>query len=278
MKKKVLILVKTYPAISTKYGETVCTAGITEEGEWIRIYPIPFRKIDFNKRYSKYDWIELELTKNSKDFRPESFRPLDPNQIVKLGHIDSDKDTWRERRSFVLKNVYTNMSKLIEDAKDKEKCTSLAVFKPTKILDFTYEKTESFWDPKKIKALESEHSQGSLFETNDLDDITEFEVVDKVPYKFKFRFQDETGKESNLMIEDWETGMLYWNSLKKHEGDTIKACEDVFKKYFEDFAKTKDYYFILGTTLKHHYLSKNPFVIIGDFRPKPIKQPGLFGT
>lgn len=278
MKKKVLILVKTYPAISTKYGETVCTAGITEEGEWIRIYPIPFRKIDFNKRYKKYDWIELDLAKNTKDFRPESYRPLDPNQINQVGHIDTDRNTWDARRSFVLKNVYTDMAKLIEDAKNKEKCTSLAVFKPARILDFTYEKTESFWDPKKIKALESEHSQGSLFETNDLDDITEFEVVDKVPYRFKFRFQDEVGKESHLMIEDWETGMLYWNSLNRHEGNESKACDDVYKTYFEDFAKTKDYYFILGTTLKHHHVSKNPFVIIGDFRPKPIIQPGLFGT
>lgn len=278
MKKKVLILVKTYPAISTKYGETVCTAGITEEGEWIRIYPIPFRKIDFNKRYKKYDWIELDLTKNTKDFRPESYRPLDPNQIDQVGHIDTDRNTWDARRSFVLKNVYTDMAKLIEDAKNKEKCTSLAVFKPASILDFTYEKTESFWDPKKIKALESEHSQGSLFETNDLDDITEFEVVDKVPYKFKFRFQDEMGKESTLMIEDWETGMLYWNSLQQHNGDESKACEAVYRKYFEDFVKTKDYHFILGTTLKHHHVSKNPFVIIGDFRPKPIIQPGLFGT
>lgn len=273
---KILILVKTYPAISVKYGETVCTAGLTENGDWIRVYPIPFRKIDFNKQYSKYDWINLELLKNSKDFRPESYRPKDPNQIQKLGHIHPDGDTWNDRRDVVLKNVYTSMTKLIEDAKNKEKCTSLAIFKPSKILDFTYEKTESFWDPKKIKSLESEHNQGSLFDTNDLDDITEFEVVDKVPYKFKFRFQDEDGKESNMMIEDWETGMLYWNSLKRHEGDESKACMDVYKKYFEDFARTKDYYFILGTTLKHHYLSRNPFVIIGDFRPKKITQPGLF--
>jgi len=78
-----------------------------------------------------------------------------------------------------------------------------------------------------------------------------------------------------ISVKYEETGMLYWNSLKRHEGDDNKACMDVYKKYFEDFARTKDYYFILGTTLKHHYLSRNPFVIIGDFRPKKITQPGL---
>jgi hypothetical protein len=66
MKMKILVLVKTYPAISKKYGEIVCTAGITEDGKWIRIYPIPFRKINYRKRFKKYDWIEIELTKNKK--------------------------------------------------------------------------------------------------------------------------------------------------------------------------------------------------------------------
>ena len=55
-----------------------------------------------------------------------------------------------------------------------------------------------------------------------------------------------------------------------------KAVEDVKKKYFEDFAKTKDYYFFLGTTKRFHYTAPNPFVIIGDFRPKLITQENLF--
>jgi len=79
-----------------------------------------------------------------------------------------------------------------------------------------------------------------------------------------------------MMIEDWETGMLYWNSLRHHEGDEKKACEDVKSKYFHDFALTKDYYFILGTTKNFHFVAPNPFVIIGDFRPKHITQENLF--
>lgn len=274
---KVLITVKTYPAISVKYGETVCTAGITEEGKWIRIYPLPFRKIDYNNRFKKYEWIELELIRNTKDFRPESYRPKNFQNIQSLGEIKPDGNTWEERRKFVLKNVYTNLSTLIRDAKDKSKIISLAVFKPNKILDFKIEEVSRNWDTKKVRALEMENAQGNLFQNEDEDDIEAFEVVDKVPYKFSFVFQDDSGKESTLMIEDWETGMLYWNSLKRYDGDENKACEDVKKKYFDDFAKTKDYYFYLGTTKLHHYTAPNPFVIIGDFRPKHITQFGLFG-
>ena len=63
-KTKVLITVKTYPAISSKYDELVCTAGFLEDGRWIRIYPIQFRKKSFEEQYKKYDWIEIDLVKN----------------------------------------------------------------------------------------------------------------------------------------------------------------------------------------------------------------------
>ncbi|MCX8481853.1 MAG: hypothetical protein ORN58_08035, partial [Sediminibacterium sp.] len=75
-KTKVLITVKTYPTISIKYDELVCTAGFLEDGTWIRIYPIQFRKKSFEEQYKKYDWIEIDLVKNNSDFRKESFRPI----------------------------------------------------------------------------------------------------------------------------------------------------------------------------------------------------------
>lgn len=36
-KLKILITVKTYPIPSQKYDELVCTAGVTENGEFIRL-------------------------------------------------------------------------------------------------------------------------------------------------------------------------------------------------------------------------------------------------
>jgi hypothetical protein len=38
-RKRVFITVKTYPPLSEKYDELVCTAGISEDGSWIRLYP-----------------------------------------------------------------------------------------------------------------------------------------------------------------------------------------------------------------------------------------------
>lgn len=65
--ERVLITVKTYPTLSKKYGETVCTAGVRADGTWIRIYPVPFRRLEAEEQYRKFDWIETDFIKNQMD-------------------------------------------------------------------------------------------------------------------------------------------------------------------------------------------------------------------
>ena len=267
---KVLIAVKTYPTLSTKYDELVCTAGFLEDGSWVRIYPIPFRKLEYDKRYSKYDWVEIDLVKNVSDFRPESLKPWSIETAFNVvGHIETD-NSWQERKDIVLKKVYTNLTKLIAEAKDKKTATSLATFKPAEILDFTIEPVEREWDKEKLSTLKAKARQLQLFQNAE----NPFDVVSKLPFKFSYRFKDDEGTVSKLMIEDWEIGALYWNSLKRHEGhdQETKACEDVRKKYWDDFALTKDLYLFLGTVYESHAKNyPNPFVIIGTFHPKPVE-------
>jgi hypothetical protein len=114
-REKILITVKTYPTLSGKYDELVCTAGFREDGSWVRIYPIPFRKKAYEERYSKYDWIEVDLIKNTSDFRPESYRPYSHDSEIKiLKNIGTGKKRdWAVRKEIVLQNVYNNMSVLI---------------------------------------------------------------------------------------------------------------------------------------------------------------------
>jgi hypothetical protein len=271
---KVLIAVKTYPTLSSKYDELVCTAGFLEDGSWIRIYPIPFRKLEYDKQYSKYDWIEVDLEKNNSDFRLESHKPKSIETAFKIVNHLGTEDSWRLRKEIVLKNVYTNMTDLIAEAKDTTKYTSLAVFKPKEILDFKIEQVDREWDKKKLDTLNAKAQQLNLFQNSD----NPFEVVQKLPYKFSYKFTSDDGIERTMMIEDWEIGQLYWNCLKRHDGKDkeIKACEDVKKKYFDDFAKTKDLYLLLGTTREFHLIAPNPFVIIGTFHPMKIVQSSLF--
>lgn len=258
---RVLITVKTYPTLSVKYNELVCTAGLRDDGSWVRIYPIPFRHLEYDRRYSKYQWIELDLVKNESDPRPESFKPYDYDNIVLGEKVNTDGGAWIKRRELVLGNVHLNMSNLIAEAKDRSKVTSLAVFKPAEIIDFVVEKTTHEWDRRKVEALE----QGDLFKKSE----NPFKAVKKLPFIFSYVFKDDSGKKSTLMIEDWEIGQLYWNCLER-KGTPKAACEDVINKYYNNFALTKDLHFFLGTTREHHFNARNPFIIIGAFYPKKI--------
>lgn len=272
---KVLITVKTYPTLSAKYDELVCTAGFREDGTWVRIYPVSFRKKKYDEQYKKYDWIELDLVKNKSDFRPESYRPHSYDTEIKIiDHIGTENN-WAKRKSIALGKVYNNLSELISEAKDTNIRTSLAVFKPAAIKEFKTEAVDRNWDKDKLAKLQ----QMNLFETASTEN---FEVVRKLPFKFSYIFTDNQGTDSKMMIEDWEIGQLFWNCLARHEGNEAKACADVQNKYFNDFAKTKDLHLFLGTTQLHHHVSHNPFMIIGTFHPKieipkvPSIQGGLF--
>ncbi len=47
-----------------------------------------------------------------------------------------------------------------------------------------------------------------------------------------------------MMIEDWEIGALYWNSLKSAEGDEAKANELVKKRYLKNLKPIKIYIYL----------------------------------
>lgn len=275
-RKKVLVAVKTYPTLSLKYDELVCTAGFLEDGSWIRIYPVPFRKLD--TRYKKWQWIELDLVKNDSDHRKESYRPYDYENIT-LGEIVETKNDWAERKKYALHKVYSNMDELIKEAQDPEIGTSLAVFKPTEIIDFVWEPCAKEWDEKKVKAIYQRALQGNLFDTEEEREVKRhFKIVDKVPYEFSYVFKSEDGKVRQLMIEDWEVGALFRQCVEYYKISEEEACIKVKEKYFDEFAKKKDLYFFLGTTKRYHSFAKNPFIIIGTFSPplpKP-QQPSLF--
>jgi len=266
-KQRILITVKTYPTLSRKYGETVCTAGVHEDGSWVRLYSVPFRRLSEEEQYKKFDWVECRLVRNRSDPRPESFRPVDEAELQPVGHIGT-ADNWRERRRILLETarVYYRLDELIAGAKANQ--TSLAVFKPTRILDFVWEAEDREWKRKKLEEMRAATNQLELFSEGAWRKT--FEVIPKLPYSFSYRFEDAVGKESELQVLDWEAGALYWNCLRSTDGDEPKALAKVRQKYLDDFL-TKDLHFFLGTTQQFHFVGPNPWVIIGVF---PIPYEG----
>ena len=264
-RKRVLITVKAYPLPSRSYDELVCTAGITEDGEWLRIYPVPFRFLDTSGKYKKYQWIELDLKKREQDFRPESYSPVDTSlEDIEIVESLDTHNHWMERKVIVLEDgpkVYKSKKKLIEDSKDPDNI-SLATFKPTQFTNFYWEEDERDWTGN----FQNNIQQKDLFDERG--GRGDKDIVKKLPYKFYYEFLDGEGISSKLMIEDWEIGALYWKCLIRADGNEKVALQKVREQYWDNFTQNKDLYLFLGTTLQWHTRrSRNPFVIIGVFYP-----------
>jgi len=270
---KVLITVKTYPTLSEKYDELVCTAGFRGDGSWVRIFPVPFRRLDYQNQYKKWQWIEIDLVKNRSDFRPESYRPTNLDKEIRLLEEVDTKDNWNKRKMLVGDKIRYNLTELIVEAKDPNIRTSLAIVKPKEIIDFVWESCEREWDKEKMDKVIANQAQGSLFDEAETRLV--FKVVNKLPFNFSYIFTTEDGIKRKIMIEDWELGALYWNCWKKAKGDEIEACKKVKEKYLDYMWHERDLYFFMGTTKQFHNVSPNPFIIIGTFYPPKIDMQQL---
>jgi hypothetical protein len=261
-KERVLITVKTYPTLSRKYGETVCTAGVRADGSWLRIYPVPFRRLDEKEQYKKFDWIETDFIRGRSDPRPETCHPADLSKMLPVGHMGTE-DNWRERRELLLNKakIHDRLEPLMVGAKENR--LSLAVFKPSKIRGFIWEDDDREWNESKVAQMREQTKQTQMFAEDAWRET--FKLIPKLPYAFSYQIEDAVGRKSTMQVLDWECGQLYWNCLRRHREEAI-ALEKVKTKYLDEFGR-RDLYFFLGTTQQFHGFAPNPWVIVGVFAP-----------
>ncbi len=165
------------------------------------------------------------------------------------------------------------MASLIADSNEPAN-VSLAAFRPARLRKFIVEDDEPDWKPEwleQLKQLQLLTSRGGNAHRPRI-------PVDKIPYKFKYQFEDDEGRESTMTIEDWEIGALYRNCLVRAGGNKSAAITKVRQKYEHEFLADKDITLFLGTTLEHHRRRHtNPFTIIGVFYPPRVHQQDLLG-
>jgi hypothetical protein len=142
MKEKILIMAKTYPTLSQKYAELVCTAGVNESGEWRRIYPVRFRQLLDEQKYRKFQWIEAEIEKSCSDRRPESYKIVREENLRIMGEPLTRANKWFSRRESFFNKVsfHEDLTAIIQRAHENE--LSLALFKPSEWLEITHEPVE----------------------------------------------------------------------------------------------------------------------------------------
>ncbi len=272
---RVFITVKTYPQPSTKHNETVCTAGITEDGRWIRLYPIPFRWLEDGRHYSKWQWIEVAIAKEASqnDPRRESHR-VDVLTIKPGEELDSAHDkTWKQRRALLDHLPHHTMQEL-ERAWDADRAadrpwTSIGMIRPSAILDMTWvDQDEREWTPEQLAKLSQERIFGP----------DKVHVLEKIPYRFYVHFSCPDRPEPyKLMFEDWEIGMLYRNCVcsSASEAEALQKVRDSYLKDWLNLEK-RDVRLLVGTRSVYP-----TWLIIGMFTPPRRSDEGqqsLFGV
>src|SRR5579863_852297 len=168
--EKILIWGKTYPELSKRYIETVCTAGVLESGKPVRLYPITYRYLH-DEQFKLYQWIVAHITKNPKDTRPESFK-IDCDSIQPAGIIPATQDEWGKRGEFIFRDKSWQFDG-VEDlqAAQKRDRTSIGIVTPREIFKVeVIERPEEdarsfehkFEDLK--KTVEAQRAQIQMFE------------------------------------------------------------------------------------------------------------------
>lgn len=260
---KVLITVKTAPIPSKKYDELVCTAGVLEDGTFVRLYPINFRDLPYSQQYDKYQWVEVEAERHTgRDTRKESWRPLGELNLGETLKTNAKKDpTWSERARYVRPDRATS----IEALKEKQGVdrTSLGLVKPKEVVDLLVEPDAREWSASMLQAL----AQGRLWETREKTK----KPPQKMPYRFKYHYfcEHPSCKGHKHTIEDWEVSRLFWRLISKGESEE-GAVAKVKQKFLDQICSTaRDTHFFVGTVLAH-----GSWLIIGTWWPaKPKVDP-----
>lgn len=149
--KRVLITVRTYPVPAQKNIEVSCTAGVTGDGRWIWLFPVPYRFLDYDKMFAKYRWIDVSVTKATQDPRLESYK-LNVDTI-KVGEELPTSNGWRQRKEILRPLIRASMCQIRRE-RDEHKSPTLGLFRPAKIEKLLIEPDASYWTPQQLTNLD----------------------------------------------------------------------------------------------------------------------------
>lgn len=249
---KVLITTRTYPTPAAKGVEVSCTAGITDDGRWIRLFPVPYRFLDRDSRFRKYQWIEVAV-KKAGDSRKESYN-LNLESIKILEPPLSTKNRWRARTDVIFPLRTPSLCALMSDDRQFELRDSLGVFRPKTITRLSIKPDAADWTPEELGRLR----QGSLFHKSPAKEL------EKIPFKFKYKFtcESEGCRGHELSCSDWEMGQSYRSWRVQYGSDWQTKFR---QRYESDMINRFDTHFHVGTVRAH---PKN-WMIVGLIYPPP---------
>jgi hypothetical protein len=240
-RKRVLVTVKAAPEPSKRYHDSVCTAGVTESGEFIRLYPVPFQVFRSGVRFKKFDWIEVECEPSSGEklsrreshhIRPETLKVVDRS-------LSSSPVDWKGRAKALAGVPRLSIEELEADFSARR--TSLGLVRLNDLAEF-YKTSDA-----DEEALSAQQTFQMVFgEKGALNRQT---TLQHVPHVFKYRFSCAPSpvpcRGHDMTCEDWELfeSNRSWRELYP---DPEVRWEKLRYRFFT-WMKTRDTQLFVGT-------------------------------
>lgn len=243
---RVTIVIKALPQPSSTYGETVCCAGVTADGEWKRLYPVRFRHLSGESAFKRWDWVSYKYRKPTRDARAESCHVYEET-IRREGCLR------KEDRGLLMNRI---LQPSIAAAADAGR--SLAVIRP-KNTRFIYRR-KSLSEIAKEKASYEKAARQKSFLDEDLN------ALQPTPYEFQFAFEDD--RKHTYTCGDWEAHAMFYNGRKRMtETDTLRWMSETFN----------DAYPKAGMLFAVGNMAARPqtWQLLGVLRIEGLDQPGL---
>lgn len=260
---EVTLVVKAAPERSQKYGETVCTAALFDDGRLVRIYPVPWEAY---RRGGLEKWTRVRVrvtTSDERAARPESHKMVGPFVPV-ASPLKSGRTTPWDARTKLVERATTPGGMAEVRAIQGETRKSLAVVKVRELLDF------------RITAPLSEIVDQADYRERPQKSITGEPLmtgsrIDKVKHVFRYRWRcwgsccepESAGRRyHDMTCEDWELFESFRSWRGRYADEELLAA--LKNRYFDELGQTELRFFV-GTPSDPK--TQNSWMIVGLYYP-----------
>ena len=254
---RVRILVKAFPQTSKAHEETVCCAGISEDGtELLRLFPIRFRRLPKEHQFDRFDLVAMTATKAS-DPRPESYR-VDEASIRLI-----ERDTLSNEAKVRLWQPFIapSLKQLHEDNRASNRSLGIIRPDPGSIKFLVKPAKDANAEDRDLAEQVRQMQQSSLLE----DPLT---PIEKPEFAFSYRYTS-VGKHEHI-IHDWEVQEAYRQYKRRYGADAL----DHLTRMYGETIPARNLHFIMGTMAAH----PRTFIVIGllrsDIDPAELAKQG----
>lgn len=259
---RVLVLVKATPQPSRTYGDTVCVAGVdlgATRPSWRRLYPVPFRYLDGDQQFRKYDVISVRTRDPSADKRPESRSIVAPT-IERVSHVDG----WTLRAGWIEPLVGPTMCELIRGTRADINAQSLGAVRPAELLDLRFSRHPG-WTSQELQRFDEYRQQGDLFRE------APPRLLDPPPWivRLIYRCQTPGCDRHEQRIIDWELTALQSRYRRNSEAEQKAAITHNFLE--QPFAPNRAPLIFVGN--QENVQRRSAFTVLGLYYPKQTELP-----